>query len=176
MKNELTDYVLWFDGWITVESSRINQFIVKTKQLSVDRITPNISQYNKLVPQKERIFPKTKLNVISNEWNIPKEYSDLSINQYIDEKHMKLKKDWGWSDVEYSHRQDRISMEMKLFKSNDLDHLLRALIYIINTLKQHNQVWGTGRGSSVSSYILYILEVHDVDSYQFDLNISDFLK
>jgi DNA polymerase III alpha subunit len=36
-------------------------------------------------------------------------------------------------------------------------------------------VWGIGRGSSVSSYVLYVLGVHDVDSYAYDLDIGDFL-
>ena len=36
-------------------------------------------------------------------------------------------------------------------------------------------VWGVGRGSSVSSYILYLLGVHKVNSIKYGLNITDFL-
>ena len=37
-------------------------------------------------------------------------------------------------------------------------------------------VWGLGRGSSVASYILYLLGVHKVNSLYYDLPIEEFLK
>ena len=40
-----------------------------------------------------------------------------------------------------------------------------------------NQVlWGLGRGSSVSSYVLYLLGVHRINSLYYDLPIEEFLK
>jgi DNA polymerase III alpha subunit len=54
--------------------------------------------------------------------------------------------------------------------------ILRAITYVINTLQDKNIVWGVGRGSSVSSYVLYILGVHDVDSVKYNLDIADFLR
>ena len=30
------------------------------------------------------------------------------------------------------------------------------MIYIIDTMRKHNLVWGVGRGSSVASYVLHI--------------------
>ena len=44
----------------------------------------------------------------------------------------------------------------------------------IDILKENNVVWGIGRGSSVNSYVLYLIEVHDLDSVKFDLDINEF--
>ena len=48
--------------------------------------------------------------------------------------------------------------------------------YIIDTLRENNIVWGVGRGSSVSSYMLYLIGVHKVDSIKYNLNINEFIR
>ena len=50
------------------------------------------------------------------------------------------------------------------------------LIYIIETMRKHELVWGVGRGSSVASYVLYLLGVRKVDSLKYNLDIKEFLK
>ena len=54
--------------------------------------------------------------------------------------------------------------------------MLRILIYIIETMRKHKLVWGVGRGSSVASYVLYLLGVHKVNSLKHNLDIKEFLK
>ena len=66
--------------------------------------------------------------------------------------------------------------EIKIYKNLELMDVLATLIYIINTLVDNNIVWGVGRGSSVSSYVLYLIGVHDIDSFKYDLKIEDFLR
>jgi DNA polymerase III alpha subunit len=39
-----------------------------------------------------------------------------------------------------------------------------------------NIVWGVGRGSSCSSYLLYLLGLHEVDVVKYDVDISDFIR
>jgi DNA polymerase III alpha subunit len=48
--------------------------------------------------------------------------------------------------------------------------------YLVDTLRKNNVVWGVGRGSSVASYILYLIGVHKVDSIKYNLDINEFLK
>jgi len=43
-------------------------------------------------------------------------------------------------------------------------------------MRQNSVVWGVGRGSSVASYVLYLIGVHKIDSMYFDLDITEFLK
>ena len=70
----------------------------------------------------------------------------------------------------------RVEMELGMYKERGLYPILQLLVYIIDTMRQNNLVWGVGRGSSVSSYLLYILGVHKVDSHKYELDIKEFLK
>jgi len=67
-------------------------------------------------------------------------------------------------------------MELAEYKARNLFPVLQLLIYIIDTMRKNNLVWGVGRGSSVSSYLLYLIGVHKVDSVKYNLNIKEFLK
>jgi DNA polymerase III alpha subunit len=50
------------------------------------------------------------------------------------------------------------------------------MVYLVDTMSQHNVVWGVGRGSSVASYVLYKLKVHQIDSMYYNLDIEEFLR
>jgi DNA polymerase III alpha subunit len=47
---------------------------------------------------------------------------------------------------------------------------------MVQIMRDNNIVWGVGRGSSVSSYVLYLIGVHKIDSLYFDLDVADFLR
>jgi DNA polymerase III alpha subunit len=67
-------------------------------------------------------------------------------------------------------------MELTMFEERNLFPVIQILIYIIETMRKHKLVWGVGRGSSVASYVLYLLGVHKIDSLKFNLDIQEFLK
>jgi len=50
------------------------------------------------------------------------------------------------------------------------------LKYLVDTLRKNNVIWGVGRGSSVASYVLFLLGVHKIDSLYYNLDIEEFLK
>jgi DNA polymerase III alpha subunit len=54
--------------------------------------------------------------------------------------------------------------------------LLRYLKYFVDTMRKNSVLWGLGRGSSVASYVLYLLGVHRINSLYYDLDIKEFLK
>jgi DNA polymerase III alpha subunit len=70
----------------------------------------------------------------------------------------------------------RVNMEMDMFEERGLIPLLQLMVYLVDHFRQNKIVWGVGRGSSVSSYCLYLIGVHKIDSIQYDLDINDFLK
>jgi DNA polymerase III alpha subunit len=73
-------------------------------------------------------------------------------------------------------QQDRVSEELELFIQHGMMDLLFYLKYLVDTMRSNNIVWGVGRGSSVASYVLYLLGVHKVDSIKYGLDIREFLK
>jgi DNA polymerase III alpha subunit len=70
----------------------------------------------------------------------------------------------------------RVGQELLMYQERDLFNLLRYLKYFVDTMKKNNVVWGLGRGSSVSSYVLYLIGVHRIDSMYYDLDIEEFLR
>lgn len=99
------------------------------------------------------------------EWNIPDEYKNLDIRDYI--RRSKRLNTLQWSRVDY---------ELSEFESRGLVDLLRFMVYMVNVIKSNNVIYGVGRGSSISSYVLFLLGVHRIDSLQYNLDIKEFLK
>lgn len=125
----------------------------------------DIDRFNKFATELE-ISPISDISLISKEFNIPQHYKELDVEKYIRERLVQRDPD----------EIGRVEMELNMYRERGLFPVLQLLIWIVDTMRKHNLVWGVGRGSSVSSYLLYILGVHKVDSYKYDLDIKEFLK
>jgi DNA polymerase-3 subunit alpha len=84
--------------------------------------------------------------------------------------------DWLYSQCKTSEQKDRVTEELKAFAERDMIMLLKWLKYFVDTCRKNNIVWGVGRGSSVSSYVLYIIGVHKIDPLKYNLDWQDFLR
>ena len=62
------------------------------------------------------------------------------------------------------------------FEKRGMSDLLRYMIYLVDFMRENNIVWGVGRGSSVASYILYLIGIHSVDSMKYNLDWREFLR
>jgi DNA polymerase III alpha subunit len=102
--------------------------------------------------------------VLQRNWRMPQEYKELDIAAYV----LGLCKE--------EHELQRVGEELILYQERDLFDLLRYLKYLIDTLRKNNIVWGVGRGSSVASYVLFLIGAHKIDSLYYNLNIDEFLK
>jgi DNA polymerase III alpha subunit len=103
-------------------------------------------------------------SILQRNWRMPKEYKELDIAAYV----LGLCKE--------EHELQRVGEELILYQERSLFDLLRYLKYLIDTLRKNNIVWGVGRGSSVASYVLFLIGVHKIDSLYYNLNIDEFLK
>ena len=56
------------------------------------------------------------------------------------------------------------------------ENLLKFPYFLVTFMRDNKIVWGIGRGSSVASYVLFLLGVHKVDSIQYDLDWQEFLR
>jgi len=101
---------------------------------------------------------------LQNNWYMPKEYAEMDIAQYI--------LDLCKTDEELQ----RVGTELLLYQDRNMFNLLKYLKYLVDTLRQNNIVWGVGRGSSVASYVLFLLGVHKINSLYWDIPIEEFLK
>jgi DNA polymerase III alpha subunit len=97
-------------------------------------------------------------------WFMPEEYRDFPIV------------DWLYSQCTTEEQKARVDEELILFIQHGMFDLLFYLKYLIDTMREHKIVWGVGRGSSVASYVLYLLGIHKIDSIKYKLDIKEFLK
>ena len=97
-------------------------------------------------------------------WHMPQEYRDLDIAEYV------------LSLCSSQEELQRCGKELLLYQQKDLFNLLCYLKYLVDVMTQNGIIWGVGRGSSVSSYVLYKIGVHKIDSMYYDLDPEEFLR
>lgn len=121
--------------------------------------TTPLRKYVKPTVSVEEFDAKNQTN-----WFMPDEYKRLDIAK------------WLLDQCQNDEETQRVGHELILYQERSLFDLLRFMKYFVDTMREHNVVWGVGRGSSVSSYVLFLLGVHKINSLYFDLKIEEFLK
>ena len=110
---------------------------------------------------------KTFDGVCQGEWFMPDEYKDINVFEYV----------LGEAETPCpEHVQQRIWEELQEFNKRDMMYLLRYMIYLVDFMRENDIVWGVGRGSSVASYVLYLIGVHRIDSIKYNLDWREFLR
>ncbi len=117
----------------------------------IDRINQERLDY----PQPTTLDPE--------QWFIPRAYRDMDIEEWIVAQ---------CPEENY----DRVLRELELFRDNRMVPVLRCMKYVVDTLRENKVVWGVGRGSSVASYVLYLIGVHKIDSVKYSIPIEEFFK
>jgi DNA polymerase III alpha subunit len=95
---------------------------------------------------------------------MPKEYQDIDIAEHV------------LSLCSTQEQLQRAGQELLLFQEHGLFDLLKYLRYLVTVMRENGVIWGVGRGSSVASYVLYLLGVHRIDSLYYDLDPREFLR
>lgn len=176
----LNDRIVFFDGDTVITSDKIYDFVGKgldvprVGELCVTESSSEIDQYNTLVDPAQQIRVKETFKGLDLDWNIPEEYLNLHVEQYLlDIIDKEIDK---FNDEDGLKRALRFEEELEVYRKLNLIPILRVIIFVINTLRSYNIVWGIGRGSCVASYVLYLIGVHDVDSVEYELDYTDFLR
>lgn len=123
---------------------------------------PKFIQYDKYAEENLSVAEFDHRN--QQHWFMPEEYKQLDI--------AKLVLDLCKTDAELQ----RVGEELLLYQERNLFNLLRYLKYLVDVMTQNRLIWGVGRGSSVASYVLYLMGVHRVNSLFYDLDPQEFLR
>lgn len=70
----------------------------------------------------------------------------------------------------------RFVLELEEFNKRGMLPVLAQLHGMIQRLDEAGVVRGVGRGSSVASFILFLMDVHFINPMLYDLDVSEFLK
>lgn len=98
-----------------------------------------------------------------NTWFMPDEYKNLDIEGFL--VHVCPKENY-----------QRLIDELQEFRERNMLELLCWLKYFVDTCRKNGILWGVGRGSSVSSYVLYLIGVHKIDPIKYNLDWREFLR
>lgn len=146
------------DPDIEIKNALVNQTIQFDDILDLENI-PDVSKYSEPSCSVSEFDLRNQ-----REWFIPNEYRNIDI--------AKIVLDRCQNDSELQ----RAGKELLMFQERNLFPLLRYLKYLVDTMRKYNVIWGVGRGSSVASFVLFLLEVHRINSLHYDLPIEEFLK
>lgn len=102
-------------------------------------------------------------SALQSDWLMPDEYKQMDIEGFL-------------VNVCPKEHYQRLIDELNAYKDRNMLDLLRWLKYFVDTCTNEGVVWGVGRGSSVASYVLFLIGVHSVDSIKYNLDWQEFLR
>jgi DNA polymerase III alpha subunit len=97
-------------------------------------------------------------------WFMPESYYSFDVQEYCISK------------CKSTIEKERVLAELTEFKNRNMIRVLQWLKFFVDTCLEENIIWGVGRGSSVSSFVLYLLNVHKIDSIKYNLDWREFLR
>ena len=141
----------------------------------------NAAMREQYLPELKQYIPldvdqKTFDDALQSEWFMPDAYKSIHVFQWLEEKLQEKMQTGSTATVLLSKEWARVTEEFEEFKRRDMLPLLQYMIYLVDYMRENNIVWGVGRGSSVASYVLYLIGVHRINSIQYDLDWTEFLR
>lgn len=109
-------------------------------------------------------FLPSDTDVSSRKWFTPPEYSSLNLDDFV------------ISRCVGSLQLSRAKQELSIVHDLGAEQIFRHLIYLVDQWRSQDLVWGVGRGSSVSCFLLYIIGVNKINPLDYDLDCHEFFK
>ena len=128
---------------------------------ALEELGIDLPKINKL-PDRQSLSEFDRKNI--NSWHMPEKYYQINVLQWLLER------------CQNDEERLRVQMEYDLFEKKKFVKVLQFLIYLVDTLRTNNIVWGVGRGSSVASFCLFLIGVHKINPLLYNLDITEFLR
>lgn len=162
-KDEIFD-ILMHDINPDADEFKPGPFVIEAEQEEINK-TNEFVGYEALAKHVEEDKSVEEFDLENqNTWWMPESYKEMDIAKYI----LDL--------CETDAQLQRCGEELLLYAERDLIDLLRYMKYLVDTMELNGVIWGVGRGSSVASYVLYLLGVHKIDSMYYNLDPREFLR
>jgi DNA polymerase III alpha subunit len=124
----------------------------------------NVEKYLNRIFQEKLNYPIPKKEINNDVWFIPNEYKIFDIEKYC-------------LDLCQTHEErSRVLKELELYREYNMFPILQCMKYVVDTLRKNNVIWGVGRGSSVASYVLYLIGVHKINSIKYQIPLEEFFR
>ena len=172
VKTKINDY-----GDCVYTESDVLDLLYQNPELDISKLyLDQTEQYNKALLELgidiPAIHPEPKNHIGIKEfdrantehWNMPAQYETLDVEKWLLDKCSNLTE------------EQRVISEMEKFKEKGFVKVLQFLIYFVDTLRANNIIWGVGRGSSVSSFCLFLIGIHKINPIEYNLDYREFLR
>jgi DNA polymerase III alpha subunit len=120
--------------------------------------------FNRFNEQLDQISIEEFDQALQSDWFMPKAYLEFDVETHCLERCN--------TDAERA----RVNAEIAAYKERGMIPLLQWIKHFVDTCSENNVVWGVGRGSSVASFVLFLLGVHEIDSVKYNLDWQEFLR
>lgn len=108
--------------------------------------------------------PTTVLRRRSSKWLIPPEYLYMDIAEYL------------MGRCSNDQEVARVEEELKEYIKRGEVITLIVMKYIVDKFRENKVVWGVGRGSSVSSFCLYLIGINKINPMKYGISYTDYFK
>ena len=101
---------------------------------------------------------------LQSDWFMPPEYREFDVEEFC------------LNRCNTENERQRVRDEMAAYTDRGMIPLLQWTKHFVDTCNENNIVWGVGRGSSVASFVLFLIGVHQIDSVKYNLDWQEFLR
>ena len=157
--SDIIDLLMQGRNLLELKSLLVDNSVDLQQLAAVVETVPDLISYQSSTETVEKFDQR-----MQSHWHMPDEYQQLDIAAHV------------LSLCTTQEQLQRCGEELLLYQERGLFDLLRYLKYLVAIMTEHGVIWGVGRGSSVSSYVLYLLKVHRIDSMYYNLDIHEFLR
>ena len=97
-------------------------------------------------------------------WSYPEQYDEMDL--------------WGELEARCSNdvERNRLRLERTEYETRELVPVLRLMMFLVDDFRSRDVLWGVGRGSSVASFVLYLIGITKINPIVHGLEIGEFLK
>lgn len=162
------------DGTVICEDNALVELLYQGFDFDALFATPSadVSKFNSIVKQLDSAYKPIETASSSqytgirwfDHWTTPEEYQNIDVAEFC------------YNRCETVEEVTRVQYELVLFEERDMLPVLRHLIFLVDHFRANSILWGVGRGSSVSSFILFLIGINRINPLIFGLDIKEFLK
>ncbi len=171
---DLGNRVILTDGTVICEDAALIEMLYQDQSLDLVVANPSsdVELFNRTVKSMDMAYSEIATATDGqyesikwfDHWLTPEQYKNIDIEQICYERCNTIE------EIE------RVQTELALFEERDMIPVLQHLIFMVDHFRANNILWGVGRGSSVSSFILFLIGINRINPLIFKLDVREFLK
>lgn len=178
LETELKDRVLRFDGVSIVHPDSVPSALargLRPSDLRVTELNEDVQSFNTNVIEADQLrLAADEPIAIPMEWQLPDSYKNLDVQERVFNEFFKRLPSLKYSAEQEDIAVRRLADEVNEVETRGMMDFMRTIVYVLDTFRTKDIVWGVGRGSSCACYILFVLGLHVVDCVRYEVPMNEF--